>query len=255
MELGTEARVALLDGFALRLPPGCATTDADDLPHGVRLVAYPSLPPPRADRHRRPALARGPGGQRAPQPALRALAAAEGGARRRAGLRRHPVAGAVGPRRRPGAHRVGPADARPAVGGRCDDGPGRGTARRAAAGLVRRLGAARAGAAAAAAHARPGGAGREARGRGRYGEVAQAAYAAVVAEPLRESAHRAVVRVHLVEGNLAEAVRAYDAFRTMLAEELGVAPSSQMDRLISDLPRPRTPATAGRERSAGMTAR
>ena len=39
---------------------------------------------------------------------------------------------------------------------------------------------------------------------GRYGEAVQAAYAAVVAEPLRESAHRAVVRVHLVEGNLAE---------------------------------------------------
>jgi DNA-binding SARP family transcriptional activator len=72
---------------------------------------------------------------------------------------------------------------------------------------------------------------------GRYGEAVQAAYAAVVAEPLRESAHRAVVRVHLVEGNVAEAVRAYDSFRTMLAEELGVAPSSQMDRLISDLPR------------------
>ena len=61
---------------------------------------------------------------------------------------------------------------------------------------------------------------------GRYGEAVQAAYAAVVAEPLRESAHRAVVRVHLVEGNVAEAVRAYDSFRTMLAEELGVAPSS-----------------------------
>jgi DNA-binding SARP family transcriptional activator len=72
---------------------------------------------------------------------------------------------------------------------------------------------------------------------GRYGEAVQAAYAAVVAEPLRESAHRAVVRVHLVEGNVAEAVRAYDAFRVLLAEELGVAPSSQMDRLVSDLPR------------------
>ena len=40
MDVVTEARVALLDGFALRLPPGCATADADDLPHGVqRLVA------------------------------------------------------------------------------------------------------------------------------------------------------------------------------------------------------------------------
>jgi DNA-binding SARP family transcriptional activator len=43
----------------------------------------------------------------------------------------------------------------------------------------------------------------------RYGEAVQAAYAAVRAEPLRESAHRVVVRVHLAEGNIAEAVRAY----------------------------------------------
>jgi DNA-binding SARP family transcriptional activator len=62
------------------------------------------------------------------------------------------------------------------------------------------------------------------------------------------------VRVHLVEGNLAEAVRAYDAFRTMLAEELGVAPSQQMDQLICDLPRPRSGSTE-RERSARVTAR
>src|SRR5688572_33412044 len=42
--MATEARVALLDGFALRLPHGGATTDPDDLPHGVqRLVAYLSL--------------------------------------------------------------------------------------------------------------------------------------------------------------------------------------------------------------------
>lgn len=88
---------------------------------------------------------------------------------------------------------------------------------------------------------------------GRYGEAVQAAYAAVVAEPLRESAHRAVVRVHLVEGNVAEALRAYDAFRTLLAEELGVAPSTQMDRLICHLPGPRVPGAG--EQPARVTAR
>jgi DNA-binding SARP family transcriptional activator len=67
---------------------------------------------------------------------------------------------------------------------------------------------------------------------GRYGEAVQAAYAAVRTEPLRESAHRAVVRVHLAEGNVAEAVRAYGAFRTMLDEELGVPPTDQMDALV-----------------------
>lgn len=67
---------------------------------------------------------------------------------------------------------------------------------------------------------------------GRHGEALQAAYAAVRAEPLRESAHRVVVGVHLAEGNLAEALRAYDLFRAMLDEELGVRPSREMIRLI-----------------------
>jgi DNA-binding SARP family transcriptional activator len=86
----------------------------------------------------------------------------------------------------------------------------------------------------------------------RYGEALQAAHAAVLAEPLRESAHRAVVRVHLAEGNVSEAARAFDAFRTMLADELGVAPSRQMIDLLHRLPEPRrlaqrrpVPAPAG----------
>jgi DNA-binding SARP family transcriptional activator len=67
---------------------------------------------------------------------------------------------------------------------------------------------------------------------GRYGEALQVAYVAVGTEPLRESAHRAVVRVHLAEGNTAEAVRAYREFRTVLASELGVPPSPLMEELI-----------------------
>jgi DNA-binding SARP family transcriptional activator len=68
---------------------------------------------------------------------------------------------------------------------------------------------------------------------GRYGEAVQAAYAAVRDEPLRESAHRALVRVHLAEGNLAEAMRAYRAFREALLRELGVPPTRQMEDLVS----------------------
>jgi DNA-binding SARP family transcriptional activator len=70
---------------------------------------------------------------------------------------------------------------------------------------------------------------------GRYGEAVQAAYAAVHAEPLRESAHRTVVRVHLAEGNMVEAVRAYETFRTMLADELGCAPTRLMCELLSGI--------------------
>jgi DNA-binding SARP family transcriptional activator len=73
---------------------------------------------------------------------------------------------------------------------------------------------------------------------GRHGEALQAAYAAVRAEPLRESAHRAVVRVHLGEGNVTEAVRAFDAFRRLLYEELGVGPTEQMTRLVRGLLQP-----------------
>ncbi|MFD2091131.1 AfsR/SARP family transcriptional regulator [Blastococcus deserti] len=68
---------------------------------------------------------------------------------------------------------------------------------------------------------------------GRYGEAVQAAYAAVRAEPLRESAHRAVVGAHLTEGNVVEAVRAYRTFRELLARELSVTPSKQMEQLIA----------------------
>ncbi len=67
---------------------------------------------------------------------------------------------------------------------------------------------------------------------GRYGDALEAAYAAVRAEPLRESAHRTVVCVHLAEGNVAEALRAYEGFRALLSEELGVPPSSHMRRLV-----------------------
>jgi DNA-binding SARP family transcriptional activator len=82
---------------------------------------------------------------------------------------------------------------------------------------------------------------------GRYGEAVQAAYAAVRAEPLRESAHRTVVRVHLAEGNVAEAVRAFASFQATLAEEIGVAPTQQMCRLVESLPGCRTTAVIRRE--------
>ena len=70
---------------------------------------------------------------------------------------------------------------------------------------------------------------------GRYGDALQAAYAAMRAEPLRESAHRIVIRLHLSEGNVCEALRAYEQFRVLLAEELGIQPSEQMARLAAGL--------------------
>ena len=42
---------------------------------------------------------------------------------------------------------------------------------------------------------------------GRYGEAVEAALTAIVAEPLRESAQRALLEAHLAESNLIEARR------------------------------------------------
>lgn len=74
---------------------------------------------------------------------------------------------------------------------------------------------------------------------GRHGDALQAAYAVVREDPFRESAHRVVVRVHIAEGNLAEARRAYEQFRVMVFDELGVVPTEQMARLVCGIPPPR----------------
>ncbi|MGK5110688.1 MULTISPECIES: AfsR/SARP family transcriptional regulator [unclassified Geodermatophilus] len=72
---------------------------------------------------------------------------------------------------------------------------------------------------------------------GRPAAALEAAYLAIRAEPLRESAHRTVVRVHLAEGNVAEALRAHDVFRDLLSDELGVPPTARMTGLVQGLPR------------------
>lgn len=60
---------------------------------------------------------------------------------------------------------------------------------------------------------------------GSFGEALRVAFAALSADPLRESAHRTVIAIHLAEGNISEALRAYDRCRHMLLRELGVSPS------------------------------
>jgi DNA-binding SARP family transcriptional activator len=74
---------------------------------------------------------------------------------------------------------------------------------------------------------------------GRHGEALQAAHAAVRAEPLRETARRALVRIQLAQGNVAEAIRSYESFRRHLFDELGVAPSPQMEELVAGIRCPR----------------
>jgi DNA-binding SARP family transcriptional activator len=66
----------------------------------------------------------------------------------------------------------------------------------------------------------------------RFAEALQVALDAVAIDPLRESAHRMVVRIHLSEGNVAEALRRYERFRLLLKEALGIEPSRQMTELV-----------------------
>jgi DNA-binding SARP family transcriptional activator len=70
---------------------------------------------------------------------------------------------------------------------------------------------------------------------GRWGEAANAAGAAVRAEPLRESAHAALIKVHLAEGNQSEAVREFTGYRALLHAELGLEPTPQLCRLVQGL--------------------
>jgi DNA-binding SARP family transcriptional activator len=72
----------------------------------------------------------------------------------------------------------------------------------------------------------------------RLGEALEAGLAAVAGEPLRESAHRAVVRVHVAEGNVGEAIRQYRLCRRLLNEQLGIEPSDRMRELVPNLDGP-----------------
>jgi DNA-binding SARP family transcriptional activator len=70
---------------------------------------------------------------------------------------------------------------------------------------------------------------------GDYGRAVEAGLAAVRAEPLRESAHRALITVHIAEGNGEEALRQYGSYRRLVGDELGIAPSPLMEGLVAGL--------------------
>lgn len=67
---------------------------------------------------------------------------------------------------------------------------------------------------------------------GRHADAVESAWRAISLEPLRESAHAALVDAHLAESNVCEAVRRYRAFAEMLHAELGVEPGSELTRRI-----------------------
>ena len=79
--------------------------------------------------------------------------------------------------------------------------------------------------------------------KGRYADALEAAMEGARIEPLRESANRMIIAIHLAEANVAEALRHYQLFRDLLRTELGLEPSA---RLTSMLPATALQALAGR---------
>jgi DNA-binding SARP family transcriptional activator len=59
------------------------------------------------------------------------------------------------------------------------------------------------------------------------------ALTAVACDPLRESAHRLVIAIHLDEGNVSEALRQYGLLTTILRRELEIAPSAVARDMVS----------------------
>ena len=73
---------------------------------------------------------------------------------------------------------------------------------------------------------------------GSYALAVEAGLACVAAEPLRESAHRALINAHRAEGNLGEAMRQYHLYRRLVGEQLGLEPSPAMQELVESLRAP-----------------
>lgn len=69
----------------------------------------------------------------------------------------------------------------------------------------------------------------------RYFEAVETGLAAVRSDPLRDSARRLLIGAHLSAGNLTDALRQYDLFRSILHAELGLLPSPQMEELVAGL--------------------
>lgn len=83
---------------------------------------------------------------------------------------------------------------------------------------------------------------------GRFARAVMIGLASVASEPSRESAHRALMAAHLLEGNRVEALRVYHNYLAMAREEMGIGPSPLLETLLraalDDLSR-HEPVTSG----------
>ena len=72
-------------------------------------------------------------------------------------------------------------------------------------------------------------------GTGQWAAAVGAAEEVVALEPFRESAHQVLMAAHSGAGNPAEALRAYERCRRVLAEELGASPSAATESIYISL--------------------
>ncbi|WP_157869990.1 MULTISPECIES: bacterial transcriptional activator domain-containing protein [unclassified Streptomyces] len=70
---------------------------------------------------------------------------------------------------------------------------------------------------------------------GEYLAALQTALTATEIDPIRETAHRILIEIHIAEGNTACAVKRYKDYQRLLRRELAVEPSPLMTRLVQDL--------------------
>jgi DNA-binding SARP family transcriptional activator len=80
---------------------------------------------------------------------------------------------------------------------------------------------------------------------GRLRQALAVGLAAFSREPLRESTHRLLVRIHLADGNPFDAVRQYHVYRDLVRSRLGIEPSPQMLELVHGLLRDEPAAGVG----------
>lgn len=70
---------------------------------------------------------------------------------------------------------------------------------------------------------------------GEFDAAVECGLAAIAADPLRETSHRVLIEVHLLEGNRSEALREYHAFCALLERELSAAPNDRLANLVRSL--------------------
>jgi DNA-binding SARP family transcriptional activator len=72
-------------------------------------------------------------------------------------------------------------------------------------------------------------------GEGSYGQAIDIALTAIQADPLRDSAHRVLIRAHVAEGNNSLAIRQYREYCRLVRGQLKLEPSRELRELVAGL--------------------